>query len=42
LPGIIGSMMAMQVLKIVTGLPVDSNQLTVVDTFHWRFSKLLF
>ncbi|QQT28805.1 HesA/MoeB/ThiF family protein [Sphingobacterium multivorum] len=42
LPGIIGSMMAMQVLKIVTGLPVDSNQLTIVDTFHWRFSKLLF
>lgn len=42
LPGIIGSMMAMQVLKIVTGLPVDSNQLTVVDTFHWRFSKLSF
>lgn len=42
LPGIIGSMMAMQVLKIAAELPVDSNQLTVVDTFHWHFSKLTF
>jgi len=42
LPGIIGSMMAMQVLKIAAELPVDSNQLTIVDTFHWRFTKLLF
>lgn len=42
LPGIIGSMMAMQVLKIITGLPVDSNQLTIIDTLNWRFSKLSF
>lgn len=42
LPGIIGSMMAMQVLKIAADLPVDSDQLTIVDTFHWRFTKLSF
>lgn len=42
LPGIIGSMMAMQVLKMAAGLPVDCNQLTIVDTLHWRFSKLCF
>jgi Dinucleotide-utilizing enzymes involved in molybdopterin and thiamine biosynthesis family 2 len=42
LPGIIGSMMAMQVLKIAAELPVDSNQLTIFDTFHWRFTKLSF
>ncbi|UIR56895.1 HesA/MoeB/ThiF family protein [Sphingobacterium sp. SRCM116780] len=42
LPGIIGSMMAMQVLKIITGLPVDSNKLTIVDTYYWRFNTLNF
>ncbi|MCS4224167.1 HesA/MoeB/ThiF family protein [Sphingobacterium sp. BIGb0165] len=42
LPGIIGSMMAMQVLKMAAGLQVDCNQLTIVDTLHWRFSKLCF
>lgn len=42
LPGIIGSMMAMQVLKIITDLPVDVNMLTLVDTYHWRFSTISF
>lgn len=42
LPGIIGSMMAMQVLKIITDLPVDSNKLTLVDTYHWRFTTIAF
>jgi len=42
LPGIIGSMMAMQVLKMAAGLPVDCNQLTIIDTLHWRFTKLSF
>lgn len=42
LPGIIGSMMAMQVLKMAAELPVDCNQLTLVDTYHWRFTKLSF
>lgn len=42
LPGIIGSMMAMQVLKMITELPVDADQLTLVDTMNWRFSKIAF
>lgn len=42
LPGIIGSMMAMQVLKIAAGLPVDTDQLTIIDTYNWRFSKISF
>lgn len=42
LPGIIGSMMAMQVLKIITGLPVDINKLTLVDTYYWRFHTIAF
>lgn len=42
LPGIIGSMMAMQALKIITGLPVATNQLTIIDTLHWNFMKVQF
>lgn len=42
LPGIIGSMMALQALKIITGLPVDTNQLTIVDTLNWNFMKVQF
>ncbi|KMQ66843.1 thiamine biosynthesis protein ThiF [Chryseobacterium angstadtii] len=42
LPGIVGSMMAMQTLKIITGLPVPSDQLTLIDTLNWRFQTLDF
>lgn len=42
LPGIIGSMMAMQVLKIITELPVHPDQLTLVDTLNWRFQTIDF
>jgi len=42
LPGIVGSMMALQVLKIITGLPVESNQLTLIDTLQWNFIKIRF
>lgn len=42
LPGIVGSMMALQVLKIITGLPVNLNQLTLIDTLDWRFQTLDF
>lgn len=42
LPGIIGSMMAMQVLKIIAELPVTTNELTVVDTRNWQFNQLSF
>lgn len=42
LPGIIGSMMALQTLKIITDLPVSVNQLTLVDTLSWRFQTIDF
>ncbi|EFK37211.1 Probable adenylyltransferase/sulfurtransferase MoeZ [Chryseobacterium gleum] len=42
LPGIIGSMMALQALKIITDLPVSVNQLTLVDTLGWRFQTIDF
>lgn len=42
LPGIIGSMMALQALKIITALPVSVNQLTLVDTMSWRFQTIDF
>ncbi len=42
LPGIVGSMMALQTLKIITNLPVNFNQLTLIDTLSWRFQTLEF
>lgn len=42
LPGIIGSMMAMQALKIILELPVQTNVLTLMDTLHWEIDKLRF
>ncbi|MFN1218595.1 HesA/MoeB/ThiF family protein [Chryseobacterium kwangjuense] len=42
LPGIIGSMMAMQTLKIITDLPLSVNQLTLVDVMNWRFQTVDF
>ncbi|OCA78532.1 thiamine biosynthesis protein ThiF [Chryseobacterium contaminans] len=42
LPGIVGSMMALQTLKIITELPVNLNQLTLIDTLNWRFQTLEF
>ncbi|PUB32663.1 adenylyltransferase/sulfurtransferase [Elizabethkingia sp. YR214] len=42
LPGIVGSMMAMQTLKIIADLPVITNQLTIVDTLNWNFLKIGF
>ncbi|MDR4953058.1 HesA/MoeB/ThiF family protein [Chryseobacterium sp. ES2] len=42
LPGIIGSMMALQALKIITDLPVIVNQLTLADTLNWRFQTIDF
>ncbi|WP_419869547.1 HesA/MoeB/ThiF family protein [Chryseobacterium sp. CT-SW4] len=40
LPGIVGSMMAHHTLKIILGLPVPLNQLTLIDTRDWRFQTL--
>ncbi|WP_250252760.1 HesA/MoeB/ThiF family protein [Chryseobacterium sp. Marseille-Q3244] len=42
LPGIVGSMMALQTLKIITNLPVNLNKLTLIDTLNWRFQTLDF
>ena len=42
LPGMVGSMMAMEALKIITDLPVAINRLTLMDTFHGRFNQLDF
>ncbi|WP_347216026.1 HesA/MoeB/ThiF family protein [Chryseobacterium sp.] len=42
LPGIVGSMMALQTLKIITHLSVNLNQLTLIDALSWRFQTLDF
>jgi len=42
LPGIVGSMMANLALKIITDLPLQLNQLTLIDTLNWRFQTIDF
>lgn len=42
LPGIIGSIMAMQTLQIICDLNVMTNNLLLVDTKNWFFSKVGF
>lgn len=42
LPGIAGSMMANQALKIITDLPLNLNQITLIDTLNWRFQTIDF
>jgi len=42
LPGIVGSMMANLALKIMTDLPLQLNQLTLIDTLNWRFQTIEF
>ncbi|MCT1525165.1 HesA/MoeB/ThiF family protein [Sphingobacterium hotanense] len=42
LPGIIGSMMAMLTLKVICDLPVETNQLTIIDTWNWKFTNISF
>lgn len=42
LPGIVGTMMAMQVLKMITDLPIVTNQLTIIDTWNWNFMTIAF
>lgn len=42
LPGIVGSMMANLALKIITELPLHGNQITLIDTLHWRFQTIDF
>lgn len=42
LPGIIGTMMAHETLKIITNLPVLENELIIFNTLNWNFTKLNF
>jgi adenylyltransferase/sulfurtransferase len=42
LPGIVGSMMATLALKIITDLPLQLNQITLIDTLNWRFQTIDF
>jgi molybdopterin/thiamine biosynthesis adenylyltransferase len=42
LPGIIGSMMAMQTLQIICDLEVLRNELLLIDTKNWAFNKIGF
>lgn len=42
LPGIVGSMMAMLTLKVICDLPVETNQLTIIDTWNWKFTNISF
>ena len=40
LPGIIASMMALETLKQILGLPVLSDQLLIIETLNWEIRKL--
>ena len=42
LPGIIGTMMAQETLKLITGLPVLYNEMVLFDTLNLNFTKLRF
>lgn len=42
LPGIIGTMMAQETLKLIMDLPVLENELILFNTLHWQFNKLKF
>lgn len=42
LPGIIGTMMAHETLKLIMGLPILENELVLYNTLDWSFTKLKF
>lgn len=42
LPGMVGSMMALQTLQIITGLRPLHDQLLLIDTKNWQFNKVSF
>ena len=42
LPGIIGSMMAHETLKLIINLPTLQNELILFNTLDWSFKKLRF
>jgi len=39
-PGIIGTMMAQETLKLIIGIPVLNNELLLFNTLQWTFIKL--
>lgn len=41
-PGIIGTIMAQEALKVIMGLPHLHNELLIIDTLHWEVQKLSF
>ncbi|MES2813029.1 MAG: HesA/MoeB/ThiF family protein [Bacteroidota bacterium] len=42
LPGIIGTMMAHETIKLIMDLPTLENELIIFNTLHWNFTKLRF
>lgn len=42
LPGIIGTMMAHETLKLIMDLPTLENELVLLNTLNWSFNKLKF
>jgi len=42
LPGIIGTMMAHETLKLIMDLPILENELLLFNTLNWSFTKLKF
>lgn len=42
LPGIIGTIMAHETLKLIIGLPVLKDELILFNTLNWNFTKLKF
>jgi len=42
LPGIIGTMMAQETLKLITGMPTLRNELLLYNTLQWTFLKINF
>lgn len=41
-PGIIGTMMAQETLKVILDLNPLHNQLVIIDTFNWKIQTLVF
>lgn len=42
LPGVIGTMLAHETIKLITSLPVQVNQLRIINTLDWQIQKLEF
>jgi adenylyltransferase/sulfurtransferase len=42
LPGMIGTMMAHETLKLIMDLPTLENELILFNTLNWSFKKLKF